>query len=152
MTLRGNAKDQAEAVVSSLKKVFGDSTERKKFLSNYWNRIPPEVGVSPSRKKRSKSSSPHKSAKTDPFAGLGSEAKDEAKRGKRGKKDKKKRDKKRRSSGARGSESDSSDISPKSGERFSAMNMLSSLASAILQDQTIENEPKEQNRMLPVLN
>lgn len=164
VTLRGNARDRAEAVVLSLKKVFGDSKARKRFLSNYWGRIPESVGVSPKRKKRSKeskhSSPKHSSPKHRESKEGGGDARDEEKRSKKDKKDKKRDKKKRRSSNAGPSDfdSDSETASPSSSSRRSskspknkkksAMGMLGDLANSILAGSTAEDGGEN---MLPAL-
>lgn len=136
VTLRGNAKDQAENVVASLKQVFGDSKARKKFLTNYWDRIPPDVGVSPSRRKRSKSKSREESG----------EVKGEEKRSKRDKKRKKKNRSRSSDPGGESSSAIDSDSSP------TYKSALSALASSMLQAQEEESVPAaEERRMFPSL-
>ena len=138
VTLRGNAREQAGSVVTSLKEVFGDSKARKRFLTSYWGRIPPEVGVSPSRRRRK-----------DREKGAASEAKGEEKRNKKDKKDKKrdKKDKKNRHRSPTTSDVDSDSSPSNRKSRNSPMNGLSQLASQMLK----ADEEKTDSRMFPAL-
>ena len=159
VTLRGNARDQAEEVVKSLKQVFGDSKHRKKFLTDYWSRIPESVGTSPQRKKRSKDKGESKHASPE---AKGGEEKRKHRKDKKSKKDKKSSRKhsprpdfdsdtdSAAASPARSSGRRSSKASPKNGKgSASPMAMLGKLANSILDGSAAEDN--EQKRMLPSL-
>lgn len=163
VTLRGNARDHAEEVVKSLKEVFGDSKHRKKFLTDYWSRIPESVGTSPQRKKRSKDKGESKHASPEAKGGSGEEKRKHHRKDKKSKKDKKSSRKhgsgpdfdsdtdSTATSPARSSGRRSSKTSPKSGKGSpSPMAMLGKLANSILDGSAAEDN-EQQKRMLPSL-